>query len=174
MKKNNFVDKSENSFYFFDAFYTHYSFFAIFVNDNKTRFFTSLLDGLRFTTIINFSQNGLGIESCGIYSYVIDLVNRGNLSIDCVNLMFSEKVQAPLTNLVIRNKKDQKIDDVSKIFIFPADGSLISVLLKVPISIDDNSLKYLTLPVVPNIELPLLVDLVKRSIMLVEEKENKK
>jgi bifunctional DNase/RNase len=174
MKKNGLTYKSENNFYFFDAFYTYYSFFAIFINDNKTRFFTSLLDVLKFTTIVNVSQNKMGIESCGIYSYVIDLVNKMNLSIDCVNLMFSEKAQAPLTNLVIRNKKNQKIDDVSKIFLFPADGSLISVLLKVPISIDDNSLKHLTLPVVQNIELPLLVDLVKRSIMLVEEKENKK
>jgi len=168
------INDAESTFSFFDAFHTHYSFFAIFVNQNKTRFFPSLIDAMKFATMVNVAQNKLGIEHCGIYSYIMNLVDKRKLLIDCVNLMFSDKLQVPLTNLVIRNKKTKKIDDISKLFLFPADGAMLSFLLKIPISVDLNSINHLTLPVIPNIELPLLIDLIKNSIMFVEEKEQKK
>jgi len=173
MGKNTPDNNSDNLFYFYDAFCTHCEFFAIFINNNKNKFLPVILDGLKFATVVSVINNKLGLEHCGTYSYIIYLVNKRNLSIDCVNFMFSEKIKIPLTNLVIRNKRTKKIDDISKLFIFPADGAMISFLLKVPISVDDNSMKYLTLPIMPNVDLPLLFDFIKTSIMFAEEKEDK-
>jgi len=175
MKKNNLLNSDLNNlFYFFDAFRTHYSFFAVFVNQNKTKFFPSLIDETKFMTMVSVAQNKLGLEHCGIYSYLIQLVNKRNFSLDCVNLMYSGKLQVPLMNLVIRNKNTKMINDISKLFLFPADGVMLSFLLKIPISVDPNSINALTFPTVPNLELPLLVDLIKTSIMFVEEKEKNK
>ena len=165
------IDDLENNFYFFDAFNTNKSFFSIFINKNRTRFFPVVLGDIQFATICSVLQEKLTIEHCGVYSYIINLAKKRGYSIDCVNLMFSEKLQAPLTNLVIRNNRTKKIDDISKLFLLPVDGAMISFLLKIPINIDENSLQYLTLPIIPGIELELLVNFLKCSIITNEEKE---
>jgi len=84
MNKITPLNDLESHFYFFDAFATHYSFFAIFVNKNKTRFFPSLIDNMKFATMVSVAQKKLGLEHCGIYSYIMNLVDKRKLSIDCL------------------------------------------------------------------------------------------
>jgi len=163
-------DDIENNFHFFDAFSTKKSFFSIFVNKNKTRFFPANLDVLHFAIINSVLQEKLKLEHCGVYSYIINLASKRGFSIDCVNMMFSEKIQLPLVNLVIRNNRTKKIDDISKLFLLPVDGAVISFLLKIPINIEENSLQYLTLPIIPGLELGLLIEFLKSSITAMEEK----
>ena len=173
MKTSTAASGSESLFYFFDAFSTHRSFFAIFVNGTKTKFLPVLLDVSKFAIMVSVFRDKLGFEHCGVYSYIAKLVEKSGLSMDCVNMMFSDKTGILLTNLVVRSKKSKKIDDISKLFIFPADGAMVAFLLKVPIDVDPASADRLVLPIAPGIDASLLVEFIKTSISLAEEKEDK-
>jgi len=174
LEKNNIpqnLAEETNSFYFYNSFNTRYSFFGIFVNKNKIRFLPVLLDYLQFVILSDIIDGKLEIKNCGIYSYLIQLVDGKKLFMDCVNLTYSESLGIPLSNLVIRNKKTQKIDDISKVFVFPAEGAIISLLLKRPILIDSFSIEYLTLPIISSVELPALINFIKASITALENKK---
>lgn len=161
---------SDNLFYFFEIFYTHYHFFSIFVNSRKNRVLPIGLDEIKFITMSSVLQNKFNIDHCGVYSYISQLIEQKKLLVDCVNLMFSEKLNLPLTNLIIRDKKTAKINNVSKTLLLPADGAIMSLLFNAPISIDDASIPFLTIPVIDNtVELPLFIDSIKNSIMIMEE-----
>lgn len=160
---------SEKFFYFFDSFSTNTSFFSIFVNERKNRFLPILLDSVRSALVMGIIKNKLNLSHCGVYSYLIHLINGKDFRLDSVCLAYSKDLKLPLSNLIIKNNKTKKIDDISNIFILPADSALIAFLSNVPIFVDSDSLPFLTLPIVDEADIKTLIDFIKSGIKSMED-----
>jgi len=157
----------DNFFYFLDSFDVQSFGFAIFINKSGNKFFPVVTDPIKFYFFKNLNLYKTSkVTNCGIHSYLLELLkkNKKRFYLDCVFFMFHEETRLTFSNLIIKNIKTQKIDDISNLFILSDDAALIACLTDVPIYVDDNSINHLTYVIPQGMDTETLISFI-RSVL---------